>query len=153
MSGWEEGPGAQRTSERWKEKCEQHWGVRKEDLVCPWYEHEPFRAGLRAESRTTACWRDGSTPPILGGPWGTGRTGGGELTACIWTICTHTGLTPKSIPHSDLHLDSVSTWVLFSLGSPAPWTDVPPQQLESFKHGVMLGPLMGLGDCSKAGAL
>ena len=82
-----------------------------------------------------------------------GERGRGSDSLYLDHLYTHRTLTPKSIPHSDLHLDSVSTWVLFSLGSPAPWTDVPPQQLESFKHGVMLGPLMGLGGCSKAGAL
>ena len=65
------------------------------------------------EAKTTASWRVWThMHTLLGGSWELEL--GEKPVVSLWLdhLYTCKTLTPKSLPHIDTHLDSVSTWVL-----------------------------------------
>lgn len=111
--------------------------------------HSRQASELQLGQTTAGCGYGRTSPPSWAalGDWERWRE---TDSLCLDHLYTHKTLTPKSFPHLELHLDLVSTWVLFPLGSPVPWTDVPHSSLtESFFIG--LGCVCGCG--AKVGAL
>lgn len=86
------------------------------------------------------CVCGGCTSPIPGQPLGNWENRGEADSLYMDHLYTQKTLTPKSVPHSD----PVSTWALFSLGSPVPPDRCAPQQLNRSPSS--------LGLSSKAGA-